>query len=266
MRHVAVWFVVACTVLVVGCELGTSLGATVDRPGIPEPESYEGAVEPKSEEMLIGTATTAEMSFRPVVTQAFDSGGFSIYGSVDNLAPGRVDLMLDGDLVNAPLLPNAATGVPLGAPPVLEFVRYWVLIEGPTPYAGGVTQSFTESTTIGSSNTFTYSFTETVSETVEVELSLFAGVSGSETFTFAASQEFTQTTDTSYTESYTFAVSPQPDKRVVYTVWQLYEEMRFVDDAGGLYDHPSYEFTEESLRVIVPTDEIVPVTTYFDNE
>lgn len=238
--------------------------ATEDRPAIPIPETYEGALPEESDVMVIETAASAYTDFQPQVTAIWDADGNKIYS---NTTGKRLNLLSDGAIVTAPVNPDDAgdtvVGPGLSAAPSLVFERYWKLISGPTRYAAYKEISHTTSTTTSVSSTETYSFTESLSiETTVSADFLFGSASVTASASFEATQEFTETNTSSTTYEETFTVTGQP-KSCVYAEWQLHERLRFVDGAGEDYDDVKYDFDPSSVVWDFPTNEIVPVVTYF---
>ena len=167
-------------------------------------------------------------------------------------------------------------GPGLSKTPQLQFERYWVRLGEPEYYPRGTETTHTVSTTTSVSSTETYSFTESLSVEAEVSASyLFASVSVKTSASFSATQSFTNTATETSSYSESFTVSALEGKSCVYTVWQLCERIRYVaaeesdtaeygveDDL--LFDDNRYEFDEDSISWVYPTDTVIPITTYFD--
>ena len=62
-----------------------------------------------------------------------------------------------------------------------------------------------------------------------------------------------------------FTISCPVDRNIVYCVWQLVEEYRIVGDNGGLFVDQNFLFDNKYHSTLLPTRELVPMTTYFKN-
>jgi len=234
------------------------LGATEDRPAIPIPDSYEADVPEKSDELVVGEARSNY--FNPSITEYTLESGTTV--DVNSL---RVLLVNDGTTVSPVDGNDDYLSLESDEIPYLQLVRYWQRVGDVESYAGGSTTTITREVTQGSSESSTTSFTESISVEVESEAGgLFASASVSASTSFTSTQEFSSTESTETTETWSFSVSPESGTNMTYTVWQLVEEFRFVDSEGNLYDTPKYEFDEDSLRFVYPTNEIVPVSAYYN--
>jgi hypothetical protein len=96
---------------------------------------------------------------------------------------------------------------------------------------------------------------------------IFASASVTASASYTATQGFssTQSTETEVTKSFT--VSPRSGTNLLYSVWKLVEEIRYVSGSGPdaeLYDVQAYDFNEDSVRFVYPTDVIVPVSAYYE--
>lgn len=253
---------IAVVMLTASCVPAVNFGPVDNRPGIPVPDSYSSAVALVSDELIV--ASVVPSTFNPSVTEAYNATGTKIYDGV----AVRVELRADDTYITNPLV-NGNPGVALtdADGPQFAFIRYWRRIGDAVRYAGGVTISESRSVTRGASQTSTNTFTESIS--IEAEASaggLFAEVTVSASASFTASQEFMSTTMTEETVTETFTAAPPPEINLIFTVWQLVEEYRFVDANGELYDHPKYVFDDSSLRFVFPTDEVIPITFTYPNK
>jgi hypothetical protein len=236
--------------------------ATADRPAIPIPESYEGTVPEISNIVVVETAVAGATDFNPTVTEAWDEDGDSISG----VAGKNIALMNDGVLLTTPDVEDAPgiSVLSLASAPSLQFERYWKLLEGPISYAGYTEETHTVTTTQSVSETETVSFTETLSvETTVSTDTLFASASVTASASFSATQEFSNTTTTTDAFSHKFTVSALDGKDCLYAVWQLHERLRYVDEDRETFTDPKYKFAASSIIWDYPTNEVVPVTTYF---
>lgn len=259
LKNVLLIIILPAMLIISACEVSAPYAATSDRPAIPIPESYEAEVASISEILVVETADSDFTDFNPTVIKIWDENGDNIY---DNADGRNIALMDDGVL----MIPEdtSADGQGLSSAPSLQFERFWKLIEGPEGYPGYTSESHTVTTTETVSSTETYSFTETLSieSTVSVD-TLFASASVTASASFSATQEFSNTNWSSDTYSHTFTISALEGKDCIYTVWQLHERLRYVDGEGETYTDTKYGFDESSIVWDYPTEEIVPVTTYF---
>ncbi len=253
-----------------GCEMLTGsddedsgtpdpLGATEGRPGIPMPEDYQGEV-PSQSEILVVEEAPAQY-FNPQILDAFNSDGQNLNFQEND----RLLLVDEGE----PTVPNGDLQ-PLDSAnlPTVQFIRYWERIGDVESFAGGAAVTREVTTTKGSSQTRTESFSSTTS--VEASVSgggIFASASVTASASYTATQGFssTQSTETEVTKAFT--VSPRSGTNLLYSVWKLVEEIRYVSGTGPdaeLFDVQAYEFNEDSVRFVFPTDEIVPVSAYYE--
>ena len=237
-------------------------GPTEGRPGIPMPESYEEDVPLVSDILVIAEATAR--SFEPLVDQAYAADGTN-YG----VTPQRVLLIEDGVTVTDPTAGGTSVqALPGEDLPTLQCIRYWRRISDVESFAGGAAVTRETTTTTGSSQTSTQTFSQTLS--IEAEASydgLFVSGSVKTTASVAATHGFSSTTSTEESVTKTFTVSPIAGTNLLYSVWQLVEEFRYVNGTGAdapLYDVQAYNFDGTSLRFIFPTDEIVPISAYYE--
>jgi hypothetical protein len=237
------------------------LGPTEGRPGIPMPDTYEGAVPARSDIVVVDEAPA--QSFNPVVTAAFNTEGVNL-----NVASVRVQLIDAGEVVAEPAIHEDAQALPDDDTPTLQLIRYWIRLGEAESYAGGAEQTRSTTTTTGTSTTSTQTFTETLS--IEAEASgggLFASASVTASSSFTATQGFSSTQTVEEEVTKTFTVSPRSGTNLLYSVWQLIEEVRYVNGTGpdaSLYDVQGYEFDEQSVRFVYATAEIVPISAYYE--
>lgn len=251
---------VALAFILAGCG-GDPFGPTEGRPGIPMPTEFGGAVPTESDILVVAEAPA--QSFNPVVTGAFTADGTNL-----GVTSGRVWLIEDGAIVADPAIDPDAQPLTEANRPTLQLIRYWVRLGEVKSFAGGAAVTEERTTTTGTSSTETSTFSSTLS--VEAEVSgggLFASASVSTSASFTSTQGFSSTESTEETVTKSFTVSPQSGTNLLYSVWQLYEEIRYVSGTGAdaeLYDVQAYEFDEGSLRFVFPTDEIVPISAYYE--
>lgn len=258
-RYAIVAGVVLAFVLA-GCA-GDPFGPTEGRPGIPMPEEFGGAVPTESEILVVAEAPA--QSFNPVVTGAFTADGTNL-----GITGTRVSLIENGTIVSQPTVDPNAQPLTEANRPTLQLIRYWVRIEEVESFAGGAAVTRETTTTTGTSSTETSTFSSTLSVEAEVSAGgLFASASVSASASFTSTQGFSSTASTEETVTKSFTVSPQSGTNLLYSVWQLYEEIRYVSGTGAdadLYDVQAYNFEEGSLRFVFPTDEIVPISAYYE--
>lgn len=251
---------VAMVCLLAACDMDP-FGPTEGRPGIPMPEEYGGSVPAESEIVVVAEAPA--QSFSPVVTEAFDALGTNL-----NVTPGRVALVEAGVIVADPTIDPDAQPLPEGGAPTLQLIRYWRRIGDVESFAGGAAVTREVTTTTGSSSTATSTFSQTLSVEAEVSAGgLFASASVKTSASFTSTQGFSSTTSTEESVTESFTVSPRSGTNLLYSVWQLYEEIRYVNGTGAdaeLYDVQGYNFDETSVRFVFPTDEIVPISAYYE--
>ena len=237
------------------------LGPTEGRPGIPMPDTYGGAVPAQSDIVVVDEAPA--QSFNPLVTEAYDTLGSDL-----NVQPARVQLIDAGEIVAEPAIQENAQALPADDLPTLQLIRYWVRLGEAESYAGGSEVSRSRTTTTGTTTTSTQTFTETLS--IEAEASaggLFASASVTASSSFTATQGFSSTQTVEEEVTKTFTVSPRSGTNLLYSVWQLIEEVRYVNGTGPdavPYDVQGYEFDEQSVRFVYATEEIVPISAYYE--
>lgn len=249
----------AMLLMLAGCT--DPFGPTEGRPGIPMPEEYTGSVPTESDIMVVAEAPA--QSFSPVVTAAWAADGSSLG------VTGRTTLVDEGVIVTDPDIHADAQPLPAGQTPTLQLIRYWVRIDGPESFAGGAEVSRSTTTTTGTSSTNTQTFSQTLSVEAEASVGgLFASASVKTSASFTSTQGFSSTTSTEESITKTFTVSPISGTNLLYSVWQLYEEIRYVSGTGPdaeLFDVTAYDFDQGSLRFVFPTDEIAPISAYYEN-
>ncbi len=262
----------ALSVSFVSCEFvsqifggpGVEVGA--DRPRIPAPTSYIAEVPLTSDELIVATVPLTD--FVPTVTNAKNEEGNDV---VTSSSEERVQLVLNGNPTPSPTF-NEQSTPPLENTPFLQLVRYWKRLGPVQRYSGATTTTITRSYTQGSSRTETSSFAFTlgVSTTVSGD-ALFASTSVTVSAEFSAEFEEEVTISESVTESNTFEVAAGQDENIVFTVWQLVEEYRFVtngETAGAWipFEDPHYTFLATDLAPLVgPTTEVVKYSWAFEN-
>ncbi len=242
-----------------GCTVDP-FGPTESRPVIPIPKRYEDAVPMVSELLVVAEAPAR--SFSPLVEAAYSAAGTNL-----NVPAGsRAALISDGAVVEAPTIGSVATQ-PLEEGEVrFQLIRYWRRLGDAESYAGGTTTTKSRSVTKGASQTSTQTFSETLSIEVESEAGgLFASAGVKASASFTATQQFSQTVSTETTEEQSFSVSPRSGTNLRFSVWQLVEEFRYVGADGELFNPQGYDFTESSLRFIYPTEDVVPVSAYYES-
>ncbi|MHB9028877.1 MAG: hypothetical protein ACYC9O_08920 [Candidatus Latescibacterota bacterium] len=275
---------------------------TPDRPSIPEPSSYAGAVPASSEKIIVETAPLSD--YTPFVIGAapkWDSGQITVRRVDINLkyynhyfagtlykawAPGdtigikadRKDLVVNGEIVTdahflcfLQSIPRQKdpywyvwTGLPLSNKPYLQLIRYWVRIGDVERYSSGTSKTTTRTTTRGTTETSAKEFSKT--------LGIESTVSGNAVYVdleLKIKTEFTWTEsqETSIMKEETFqesfTITPPDDRNIVYCVWQLYEEYRVVGTDGEIFTDPNFIFDNKYHATVFPTRELVPMTTYF---
>jgi len=202
-------------------------------PAVPVPTSPTDALPPKSEELVVGTSS-ALPDFRPDVEelrQMADDGT-----SAWTLQNRPLKLVCDGVLARNTCDPAASEPTYVTAAPRLMHIRYWKRLKQVT-LDPGTSYSQAQTVTYGSSTTNTES--QTFSTTIGVEVSASAGW-GAFSASVSASFEQTETheeinsvtfsEESSFTETY--AVESDPNRTIVYALWQLVDVFALVD-AGG---------------------------------
>lgn len=247
------------------------LGPTAGRPGIPMPEDYQGEVPTQSEILVVEEAPA--QYFNPQIVDAFNSAGKNLdFRENDRL------LLVDGGEPVSDLRGDDRSGsrIPEGelqpldseSLPTVQFIRYWERIGDVESFAGGAAVTREVTTTKGSSQTRTESFSSTTS--VEASVSgggLFASASVTASASYTATQGFSSTESTETKVTKTFTVSPRSGTNLLYSSWKLVEEIRYVSGSGvdaDLFDVQAYDFNEDSVRFVYPTDVIVPVSAYYE--
>jgi hypothetical protein len=260
-----------------GCDLlgfGAPVTAT-SRPEIPKPTSYIGSVPLQSEKLVI--IGEIPLEFQPRVSAIIGDEG-------ERLVEGLNELVLLIDNRNAVINPTLASSpstelLPLEREPLLQLVRYWQRKGRVERYPAGTTTTVERTWTEGSKDESTYTFTETLA--LEggggIDFDLWGVLKGKLTVTlnieFEASQTLSSETWMETETIDSFEVSLDDETNLVYCVWQLVEEFRFVDPVPdpvtGEYvpfTDSGYEFTEESLEPMVfLTEVVVPDSTPFSN-
>lgn len=83
-------------------------------------------------------------------------------------------------------------------------------------------------------------------------------------FSWTQSQEISITEEETLEESFT--ITCPENKNLVYCVWQLIDEYSIVDSTGTeIFTAVKFVFDDEVLMSSIPTEDLVPMTTYFDN-
>lgn len=239
------------------------LGATDGRPAIPMPSSYQGEVRTQSDTLVVEQAPA--QYFNPEISAAFNSDGQNL-----NFESERLVLVEEGEAVTNfdEESIEGLQALPADDLPTVQFIRYWQRLGAAESFAGGAAVTRARTTTTGSTRERTESFSSTTSVEASVSAGgVFASASVTASASYTATQGFssTETEEIEVTESFT--VSPRSGTNLLYSVWQLVEEIRYVKGTGAdaeLYDVQAYDFNEDSLRFVFPTDEIVPVSAYYE--
>ncbi len=144
-------------------------------------------------------------------------------------------------------------------PPYIKRTAEWipVAIDGDVTQVvstGPSTQTFTSSITVGSIESTTNTFAEslTISGTVGVELSF---IQASATIEKEVSTTFSNSISISEEETLEEQVTYPPNG--VYRRWALQETYEFVNEDGSPYTDPSYEFTEFVPFIIKGTKDFI---------
>ncbi len=291
MKNLFVIFAICMLLVVSSCSDDNTAVNTVqeeiERPPIPEPTYYAGPVPLKSVELIIEAVPLSD--FSPIVTGASSPTPPTDYGYVVDSVYGthgvastefgiykhRIKLCIDSKVVDTPNVGFYIGGngnpwvwtncYPLSNQPYLQLVRYWVRVGAVERYSGSTSKTTTRSTTRGTTETSASEFTKTLGIETSVSGSWFVDfeVKVKTEFSWSESHETSISEEETYEESFT--ISSPENQNIVYCVWQLVEEYRVVGTDGELFTDPNYLFDDESNSIICPTNETVPMTTYFDN-
>ncbi len=272
MKHVPFRTILVLLVIAVlslsatGCDWIASLfaGTGSDRPAIPAPESYLAEVPLVSDELIVATVPLTD--FTPRVVTAYNAEGNEI---VTVSGGERVALVDNGNPEPAPTVAGQTTQ-PLANIPHLQLVRYWQRVGSVERYSGATTTTIERSVTRGSSTTETESFAYSIGVSTTVSGGgAFASASLTVSAEFSGEFESEYTIEESVTETESYSVAAEQDENLVFAVYQLVEEYRFVHDNSGTwepYEDPGYEFVAADLEPLaVPVDDVRNISWEFPN-
>lgn len=287
LRWVVLLAIVAASCLFAACGDDDSITGTdqtdLDRPPIPEPTYYAGPVPQRSMELILKTVPLSNFvaAADSIWTQwCCDTPGCDFGCEFYPTYPGHNRLRLvendsittntdslTTDVYYNPAMTNWGPMLcyPLSSHPYLQHVRYWVRLGDVERYSGSTSLTVTRSVTRGVERTEAEEFGMSIGMETTASGGFFVDFSVTlrTEFSYSSSVELSVSEETTTEEAFT--ISCPDNKNIVYCVWQLVDEFRIIGVDGQVYSDPNYRFFGPSLTAICPSNEFVPMTTYFDN-
>ncbi len=238
-------------------------------PAVPTPGSTGELLPAKSDDLIIGMSDPLD-DFAPLANRLrimLDDGTLTWYDVFR-----RVLLACGGALAENTSDPAALDPTYLGAPPRLLHQRYWRKLKQVTLDPG---TTYEQEETISYGTSVSHEQSREFSRTMGIELEAGGGwgpfsasvtTSYEQTETGSEVHAVTFSEESSFTE--TFTVQSDPDRTIVYALWQLVDKFSFVDaDTVRIHDSSSLLHVEmpEIADIEFPNrDVIYQSVTRFD--